>query len=192
MEQILQFTLLAFIQQSPAPGSEFVYGASLSAHQPRHPAVREGVGRALTRRKGSAAYELFPESRRCSFHVSARRAGVGTRMEQICHVRQRAGMRGFPFGAPATTSCWARGCGMSSNAPKGKPRTPALSRDSRIVPRTLVRRVLVPARRVPHSHGTLFWNRLSKRRVLYLHRSPRLRIWLSERRVSWSTGKAGL
>ena len=132
-EQILQFALLASIRQSPAPGSEFVYGASLSAHQPPHPAVREGVGRAPTRRKGSAVYELFPETRRCSFHVSARRAGAETFMEQICHVRQRAGMRGFPFGAPATTSCCTGGGGTSSNAPKGKPRMPALSRGSGVV-----------------------------------------------------------
>ena len=44
MEQMLQSTLPASIRRSVAPGSEFVYGASLSAHQPRHPAVREGVG----------------------------------------------------------------------------------------------------------------------------------------------------
>ena len=83
-----------------------------------------------------------------------RRAGAETFMEQSCQVQQRAGIRGFPFGAPATTSCWARGCGMSSNAPKGKPRTPALSRNSCIVPCALARRVLVPACRVPDSHGT--------------------------------------
>ena len=68
---------------------------------------------------------------------------------------QRVRIRRFPFGAPATTACCTGGCGMSSNAPKGKPRTPALSRDSCIVPRALARRVLGPARRVPGFHETL-------------------------------------
>ena len=46
--------------------SEFTYGASLSAQWPLYPAVREGMERALTRRKRSPAYELFPGTRRYS------------------------------------------------------------------------------------------------------------------------------
>ena len=63
--------------KSPTSGSEFAYGASLSAHQPQHPSVREGVRRALTRRKGSAAYELFPGIRGCSFRVRVWAGRVG-------------------------------------------------------------------------------------------------------------------
>ena len=58
-------------KNSPRSGSELACGASLSAHQPRHPAVREGVGRAPTRRKGSPACQLFPGVRRCSPRFSA-------------------------------------------------------------------------------------------------------------------------
>ena len=51
------------------PSGEFAYGASLSAQQPRYPPVREGMERALTRRKRSPACELFPTIRGCSLPV---------------------------------------------------------------------------------------------------------------------------
>ena len=100
------------------PGSEFAYGASLSAQWPLYPAVREGMERALTRRKGSPACKLFPIIRGCSLPVivPARRVADfhGTNSLPSNEFAYGASR----FGAAATLSCCTKGDETSSNAPK--------------------------------------------------------------------------
>ena len=129
--------------------SELAYGASLSAQQPHFPAVREGMERALTRRKGSPACKLFPTIRGCSLPV-------------IVPARRVADSHGTNFLA---SSEFAYGASLSAQ----QPRYPAVRKG---MERALTRRkgssacelfpairgcslpVIVPARRVPDSRGT--------------------------------------